>query len=73
MWSQFWGLGSVSWNGVISLNIIFLLLNPFMNPKAYVVIYHVYVWSISLLTTIILVSSPLFVDPPGYGISGDGT
>ena len=73
MWTQFWGLGSVSWNGIISLNIILLLRNPFMNPKTYVIFYHGYVWSISAVTTILLFSSGYMGGTPAYGISGDGT
>ncbi len=67
MWAQFWGLGSVSWIGVLSVHIILQVLNPLANYKKYMILYHLYVWATSLITSIIIVASD------SYGIAGDGT
>jgi len=72
-WAQFWGLGSISWNGIISINIIFLLRNPFMNPTAHITVYQIYVWGLSLISAIFIVSSGFWANDPAYGVSGDGT
>ena len=73
MWTQFWGLGSVSWNGVISFNIMVLLRNPFMNTKSYVTMYHLYVWSITIATTLLLAFSEPLTGTKAYGVTVDGT
>ena len=44
-----------------------------MNPRTYVTAYHAYVWSLSLVTTSILLSTRFYMSPPVYGTSGDGT
>jgi hypothetical protein len=65
-WTQFWGLGSVSWNGVIALNVL-LMFRKALNQFSYDLYYHIYVWGICILTTVLLIVSNT------YGISLDGT
>jgi hypothetical protein len=66
-WAQFWALASVSWNAIISLNLIIKLKSPFTNSAGYEKYYHVWVWGLSSLTTAALVMTQSF------GKSGDGT
>eukprot|EP01113_Clastostelium_recurvatum_P022425 TRINITY_DN2675_c0_g1_i3.p1 TRINITY_DN2675_c0_g1~~TRINITY_DN2675_c0_g1_i3.p1 ORF type:complete len:730 (-),score=189.88 TRINITY_DN2675_c0_g1_i3:24-2213(-) len=65
---QFFGLASLSWNGIISLNLIINLNHPFINTSAYVKFYHLFVWGIASLSTILL-----GIFHHQIGPSGDGT
>jgi len=66
-WVQFFALASVSWTGMISLNLILKLKNPFTDTSAYEKWYHVVVWTLSVTTTILFCT---LGDPKP---SGDGT
>jgi hypothetical protein len=84
---QFFGLASVSWNGIISLDLLLTLRKPFLNRKKYVKFYHLFVWGISLASTFVLMFvkfvsfdfrffAHLRLLQDGkhlYGASGDGT
>jgi hypothetical protein len=55
IWSQFWGLASISWNGIISINLVLDLSNPFGNNSIWQKWYHLYVWGLSTATTLAMV------------------
>eukprot|EP01126_Amoeba_proteus_P007484 TRINITY_DN12698_c0_g1_i2.p1 TRINITY_DN12698_c0_g1~~TRINITY_DN12698_c0_g1_i2.p1 ORF type:complete len:379 (-),score=51.33 TRINITY_DN12698_c0_g1_i2:9-1145(-) len=67
LWSQFFGLASVSWNAMISINLLISIANPFANTSTKEVIYHIYVWSLTTTTTVVMVAGDY------YNASGDGT
>eukprot|EP01102_Stenamoeba_stenopodia_P011095 TRINITY_DN3394_c0_g1_i1.p1 TRINITY_DN3394_c0_g1~~TRINITY_DN3394_c0_g1_i1.p1 ORF type:complete len:775 (-),score=152.04 TRINITY_DN3394_c0_g1_i1:402-2726(-) len=54
LWSQFFGLASISWNGVVSINLVLDLQNPFGNNSSYFKWYHLFVWSLSAGTTLVM-------------------
>jgi hypothetical protein len=33
VWAQFWGMASISWNGIISLNLMANLRKPFLDTS----------------------------------------
>ncbi|KAK5581389.1 hypothetical protein RB653_001421 [Dictyostelium firmibasis] len=65
---QFFGLASIGWSGMISLNLIISTSRPFENPSTYSKFYHAWVWSYSIVTSAIL-----FKNHDVIGPSGDGT
>lgn len=78
VWSQFFGmshfgcnwrkgLASVSWNAMISINLMISVANPFANTATKEILYHFYVWVLSISTTVILAVGEF------YAPSGDGT
>lgn len=67
VWAQFWGMASISWNGIISLNLMANLRKPFLDTSKWGTYYHLWVWVLSGVTTILLVVLNM------YGVSGDGT
>jgi hypothetical protein len=68
-WAQFWGTASISWVGMISLNLIVELHKQgFARTASYSKYYHVFVWSLSTITT-----GVMFTFPDRIGSSGDGT
>lgn len=70
IWYQFFGMASISWNGVISFNLIISLRYPFTNPAKYARVYHVFVTLMAVSTTVAV----SFVNGlHSYGPSGDGT
>ncbi|PRP83793.1 hypothetical protein PROFUN_08991 [Planoprotostelium fungivorum] len=72
IFSQFWGTASISWNGMISLNLLFNMRNPFVNTQSYNLWYHLWAWGLSLTTTIFMIA----FNTNGYeviSINGDGT
>mmetsp|Transcript_38397 Transcript_38397/g.53446 ORF Transcript_38397/g.53446 Transcript_38397/m.53446 type:complete len:476 (-) Transcript_38397:1966-3393(-) len=77
LWTQFWALGTISWNGMISLNLILSLRNPFVYSAQYLKLYHFYVWSLSSSLTLLMAVSGAFC-PPGdcecrwWGFRGQG-
>eukprot|EP00026_Physarum_polycephalum_P003879 Phypoly_transcript_03895.p1 GENE.Phypoly_transcript_03895~~Phypoly_transcript_03895.p1 ORF type:complete len:624 (+),score=54.89 Phypoly_transcript_03895:95-1966(+) len=70
MWGQFWGVSSISWNAMISLNVVMNLRNPFKSTTRFLKFYHAYVWSVALITTCILFSHPKSLGPNGEGTCG---
>eukprot|EP01119_Soliformovum_irregulare_P015037 TRINITY_DN4184_c0_g1_i1.p1 TRINITY_DN4184_c0_g1~~TRINITY_DN4184_c0_g1_i1.p1 ORF type:complete len:627 (+),score=147.83 TRINITY_DN4184_c0_g1_i1:204-1883(+) len=66
--AQFFGLGSISWNGIISFNLLLQLRNPFAYTAPLNKFYHLYVWTLCLGTTLTMV----LIDG-GYEVTGDGT
>ena len=44
-----------------------------MSPRSYVAAYHLYVWTLSIVTTTVLMSTKLYLSSPAYGVSIDGT
>jgi len=68
---QFFGLGTISWNFMISVNLFLALRNPnrhkTMSLKHYFIGCHIYVWGLSALTCIIGVSTYNFT------FTSDGT
>ncbi|KAH3762387.1 Phosphatidylinositol4-phosphate 5-Kinase protein [Pelomyxa schiedti] len=56
MWIQFFGMGSVSWNAVISVNLLLMMRSPFAHGEQYHKWYHLSVWSIALSTTIAILA-----------------
>jgi len=64
---QFFGLASISWNGMISLNLIINTTRPFENSSAYNKLYHIWVWGLSGVTSVIMFAAR------STGPSGDGT
>lgn len=73
VFSQFFGLCSISWIGMISINLIFTLRNPFGNTEKYSLFYHSWVWSYAAVTTVAMVFINSHSDNPIIGDSGDGT
>eukprot|EP01117_Protostelium_nocturnum_P017721 TRINITY_DN7267_c0_g1_i1.p1 TRINITY_DN7267_c0_g1~~TRINITY_DN7267_c0_g1_i1.p1 ORF type:complete len:714 (+),score=239.10 TRINITY_DN7267_c0_g1_i1:119-2260(+) len=69
IFAQFFGLASVTWNGMISLNLLFNMKNPFLNTASYTKWYHLWTWGTSAATTIIMV----VIGEQAFGKSGDGT
>lgn len=68
-WAQFWGLASISWNGMISLNLIINLHKQgFARTSNLSKFYHMFVWGLSIATT-----SIMFAAHDRIGESGDGT
>lgn len=68
-WAQFWGLASISWNGMISLNLIINLHKQgFARTSNLGKFYHMFVWGLSIVTTAIMFSFHSHI-----GSSGDGT
>ena len=69
--------GTISWNGMISLNLILSLRNPFVYSAQYLKLYHFYVWSLSSSLTLLMAVSGAFC-PPGdcecrwWGFRGQG-
>eukprot|EP01103_Thecamoeba_quadrilineata_P000489 TRINITY_DN10421_c0_g1_i1.p1 TRINITY_DN10421_c0_g1~~TRINITY_DN10421_c0_g1_i1.p1 ORF type:complete len:740 (+),score=85.71 TRINITY_DN10421_c0_g1_i1:162-2222(+) len=53
LWGQFWGISSISWNGLISLNLLLSLMFPFKSTQKYTLPYHAFVWTFALTTTLI--------------------
>eukprot|EP01126_Amoeba_proteus_P060925 TRINITY_DN8120_c0_g1_i25.p1 TRINITY_DN8120_c0_g1~~TRINITY_DN8120_c0_g1_i25.p1 ORF type:complete len:256 (-),score=27.19 TRINITY_DN8120_c0_g1_i25:265-1032(-) len=66
-WSQIFGLASVSWNAMISINLVISIANPFVNTSTKEILYHIYVWLLTAITTIVMVLGN------HYNPSGDGT
>ncbi|GAM18281.1 hypothetical protein SAMD00019534_014560, partial [Acytostelium subglobosum LB1] len=66
---QFFGLASISWSGMISLNLILTSANPFRNTSSLSKWYHVWVWGLSLVSTVLMFA----LDYEDIGPSGDGT
>eukprot|EP01027_Heterolobosea_sp_BB2_P018465 GEZU01026005.1.p1 GENE.GEZU01026005.1~~GEZU01026005.1.p1 ORF type:complete len:233 (-),score=31.73 GEZU01026005.1:108-806(-) len=62
------GVASISWNFIVSLNLYQRLRNPFVSTKSSVKFYHMFVWGLSVLSVIIMLSFPRTI-----GSSGDGT
>jgi hypothetical protein len=68
-WAQFWGIGSIAWNGMISLNLIINLQKQgFAKTSSLVKYYHMVVWSLAAGTTAIV-----YIEHDRIGASGDGT
>eukprot|EP00026_Physarum_polycephalum_P003512 Phypoly_transcript_03525.p1 GENE.Phypoly_transcript_03525~~Phypoly_transcript_03525.p1 ORF type:complete len:593 (+),score=54.51 Phypoly_transcript_03525:31-1779(+) len=68
-WAQFWGTASISWIGMISLNLIIELHKQgFARTASYSKYYHMFVWSLSGFTTCVM-----FIFSTHIGPSGDGT
>ncbi|KAN0014637.1 hypothetical protein ACTFIU_000955 [Dictyostelium citrinum] len=65
---QFFGLASIGWSGMISLNLIISTSRPFENTSTYSKFYHGWIWSYSIVTSAIL-----FKNYDVIGPSGDGT
>lgn len=65
--AQFFGLASISWNAMISLNLLVQLRNPFANTAGFAKFYHIWVWLLAASTTAVMVIAQ------AYGVSGDGT
>eukprot|EP01132_Coremiostelium_polycephalum_P004756 gene4756-5935_t len=64
---QFFGLASISWSGMISLNLIIQSRQIFADPSVYSKWYHFWVWGLSIVTTVLMFSLGTI------GPSGDGT
>jgi hypothetical protein len=64
--AQFWGIGSVSWIGIISLDMAINIRNPFHNTQPYTKFYHLFVWTYAVVSTLVLLTQG------GYGPTGDG-
>jgi hypothetical protein len=58
-WSVFWGLATISWNGIISLNILLALRSPFSETHGYVRYYHLYVWTLASVGLIVTAAGDL--------------
>jgi Frizzled/Smoothened family membrane region len=58
---------SISWNGMISLNLLLQLKNPFANTESYQKFMHIWVWGLAGSTTILMLAFDQ------WGGSGDGT
>ena len=54
--------GTISWNGMVSLNLILSLQNPFVYTAGYEKLYHIYVWSLSFFMTVLMAFSGLACD-----------
>eukprot|EP01121_Diplochlamys_sp_Union-15-3_P019861 TRINITY_DN7587_c0_g1_i1.p1 TRINITY_DN7587_c0_g1~~TRINITY_DN7587_c0_g1_i1.p1 ORF type:complete len:692 (-),score=84.07 TRINITY_DN7587_c0_g1_i1:5-2080(-) len=54
IFSQFFGMASISWTGILSFNILFSIKYPFKQTATLEKWYHLYVWSLSALTTLVL-------------------
>eukprot|EP01101_Sappina_pedata_P006844 TRINITY_DN3505_c0_g1_i1.p1 TRINITY_DN3505_c0_g1~~TRINITY_DN3505_c0_g1_i1.p1 ORF type:complete len:573 (+),score=196.61 TRINITY_DN3505_c0_g1_i1:55-1773(+) len=54
IWTQFWGFASVSWNGMVSLNLIIDIYRPFSDSSVFFPLYQLYVWGSAIATTVIL-------------------
>lgn len=67
VWGQFFSMGSIAWNGVISYNLIVNLRNPFVNSASYGKFYHLFVWTMCAGTAALF---PIFNIA---GPSGDNT
>eukprot|EP01127_Copromyxa_protea_P002386 TRINITY_DN1227_c0_g1_i1.p1 TRINITY_DN1227_c0_g1~~TRINITY_DN1227_c0_g1_i1.p1 ORF type:complete len:864 (+),score=147.02 TRINITY_DN1227_c0_g1_i1:31-2622(+) len=67
IWSQFFGIASISWNAMISINLMMSIANPFANTATKEIIYHFFVWSLAVSTTTVLALKDF------YQPSGDGT
>lgn len=68
-WAQLWGIGSVAWNGMISLNLIINLQKVgFAKTASFGKYYHLFVWGLASLTTGIM-----YMGHGHIGPSGDGT
>lgn len=68
-WAQFFGIGSIAWNGMISLNLIINLQKQgFARTSSLGKYYQFAVWGLALATTAVMYS-----DPKRIGPSGDGT
>ncbi|KAM9967453.1 hypothetical protein ACTFIW_001537 [Dictyostelium discoideum] len=65
---QFFGLASIGWSGMISLNLIISTSRPFENSSSYSKFYHGWIWSYSIVTSAILFKNYEVIGP-----SGDGT
>ena len=65
-WGQFWGMGSISWNGIVALEIFMLLRNP-LHQRNFQVWYHIFVWTLAGSTSALIVVLGV------YGPSFDGT
>lgn len=74
-WAQFWGLASISWNGMISLNLIIdLHKQGFARTANLSKFYHLWVWGLSAATTGIMFAYAAEMPPKTQiGPSGDGT
>ena len=55
--TQFFGLASVSWNGVISLNFFLEVFNPFFDNSSLYKYYHLFVWSLCLILTTLIAAT----------------
>eukprot|EP01114_Cavostelium_apophysatum_P012650 TRINITY_DN2883_c0_g1_i1.p1 TRINITY_DN2883_c0_g1~~TRINITY_DN2883_c0_g1_i1.p1 ORF type:complete len:621 (-),score=131.11 TRINITY_DN2883_c0_g1_i1:100-1962(-) len=64
---QFFGVASISWNMIVSLSLIITIRNPFSQYGKYNKFFHIYAWTVSLISTIIVVATN------NYGESFDGT
>ncbi|KYQ93372.1 G-protein-coupled receptor family protein [Tieghemostelium lacteum] len=64
---QFFGLASISWSGMISLNLILQSRRPFEPTNYYAKFYHMAVWGLSIVTSVMMFSFG------SIGPSGDGT
>lgn len=72
LWSQFFGLSSVSWNAMISINLMLSISDPFTDTKKNQPFYHAYVWTLSVLTALIMA----LIEFRGHDLfqpSGDGS
>lgn len=67
LYTNFFALASISWSAVLSFNLILNTVRPFGDTSSYVVWYHLFVWMISALSTLLVGLSK------DIGISADGT
>ncbi|KAN0047295.1 hypothetical protein ACTA71_001677 [Dictyostelium dimigraforme] len=65
---QFFGLASIGWSGMISLNLIISTSRPFENTSTYSKYYHGWIWTYSIVTSAIMFKNNEVIGP-----SGDGT
>lgn len=56
--SSFPGIASVTWNAMISINLLRSIIDPFSNTANKEIFYHAFVWLVAIVTTILMVSSP---------------
>jgi len=64
---QFAGMASISWNGMINLNLLINLRKPFVDTAKFGKFYHLWVWVLASVTT------ALMFGLDEWGPSGDGT
>lgn len=67
LYTNFFALASISWSAVLSINLILNTVRPFGDTSGYAIWYHMFVWTISGVSTLLVGLSK------DIGISADGT